>query len=356
MTKPYVLVANDKCWIEDISLSQLEKAALFPGIEKTVGLPDLHPGKTPVGAVYSSKTIIHPFLIGNDIGCGMSLFSSRLPLRKFRLEKVLSRFQGLSSLKEIPLKNPFKDPSPIKELGTIGGWNHFAELQALHKVYLKDSFDSLGLDPSRVHLLVHSGSRDFGQRIYEEFLDLQGYPVRGDIAMDYLKKHDSALLWAKRNRFLVAIRVLSFLGNDEDPIGILDSFHNFIQETNGDYIHRKGAVSALEGPVVIPGSRGDLSYVVKPTEDTSKSLFSLSHGAGRKWHRGSCKGRLEGKYKRGQISVTKLKSAVVTHNKDLLYEEAPEAYKKVEDIIEALREAGLCEVICSLKPLMTIKI
>jgi release factor H-coupled RctB family protein len=351
----YTLIANSKCWIEADSLSQLNSVSTLPGIVKVVGLPDLHPGKTPVGAVCLSAGHIHPFLLGNDIGCGMGLFESKLSVKKLNPERTSTSIRELDSLNNIPVENPYPEPCPLKDPGTLGGGNHFAELQAVTKIYNQDCFRTLRLDSEKVFLLVHTGSRDFGQRIYEEYASPKGIPLEDPKASDYLLLHDEALLWAFRNRCMSAKRVLSFLGTEGELK--LDSFHNFLENRDGAYIHRKGAVSTLAGPVVIPGSRGTLSYIVKPADDTSSSLNSLSHGAGRKWPRNLCKGRLTDKYtKPSQLQTTKLKSQVVCHNKNLLYEEAPEAYKNITEIVDALVEAGLCEVVCSLRPLVTIKL
>jgi release factor H-coupled RctB family protein len=352
----FTLIANSKCWIEDDSLSQLKKFSSSPGIVHTVGLPDLHPGKTPIGAVFASTGIVYPFLVGNDVGCGMALFGTRTNLKKFRPERAAGAYRGLSSLKELPFESPYAEPSPIKELGTIGGGNHFAEFQAVEKIFLKDEFKSLDLDRDKVLLLVHSGSRDLGQRIYEEFLSVEGISLEDPRAGKYLESHAEAVLWAGRNRRAVASKVTGFLGSELEYRPPMDSAHNFVEERDGVLLHRKGAVSALQGPVVIPGSRGTLSFIVKPTPDTRASLFSLSHGAGRKWPRHLCKGRLEGKYRRSDLSVTALKSRVICHDKALLYEEAPEAYKDVSQVVAALTDAGLCQVVCSLRPLLTLKI
>ena len=107
--------------------------------------------------------------------------------------------------------------------------------------------------------------------------------------------------------------------------------------------------------MIIPGSRGALTYIVKPAKDTSASLYSLSHGAGRKWLRGLCKGRLRDKYDRYEIHRTRLGSETICHDTNLLYEEAPEAYKGIDHIIHALVENGLCSLVAKLKPLVTFK-
>jgi release factor H-coupled RctB family protein len=107
--------------------------------------------------------------------------------------------------------------------------------------------------------------------------------------------------------------------------------------------------------VIIPGSRGALTYIVAPSEDSAIAMDSLSHGAGRKWIRSLCKGRLMNKCDKYAIRETKLKSVTVCHDVNLLYEEAPEAYKGIEHIIDALIEHGLCKVIATLQPLLTFK-
>ncbi|MFR1805123.1 MAG: RtcB family protein, partial [Faecalispora jeddahensis] len=129
----------------------------------------------------------------------------------------------------------------------------------------------------------------------------------------------------------------------------------FVEQRDGHFIHRKGAVSALKGPVVIPGSRGSLTYLVLPAADTSLPGHSLSHGAGRKWARSLCKSRIRNKYERDTIRQSKLGGRTVCHDTELLYQEAPEAYKNIEHVIAALVEHGLCKVIATLSPLVTYK-
>jgi release factor H-coupled RctB family protein len=158
---------------------------------------------------------------------------------------------------------------------------------------------------------------------------------------------------------MVAKKLMDYLGYSSDVKTLIDCHHNFLEERGQRYIHRKGAVSALVGMVVIPGSRGGLTYIVSPsdnTEDTDKSAFSLSHGAGRKWIRSLCKGRLRDKYHKGAIHETRLGSKTVCHDVDLLYEEAPEAYKGIEYIIDALVQHNLCSVVATLRPLLTVKV
>jgi release factor H-coupled RctB family protein len=153
----------------------------------------------------------------------------------------------------------------------------------------------------------------------------------------------------------VAEKLVDWLGFTAEPKSVIDLPHNYIERRGGDYIHRKGAVSAKQGLIVLPGSRGSLTYILKPAEDTGASLDSLSHGAGRKWARSLCKTRIKNKYHRDIIRRTALKSQVVCHDTDLLFEEAPEAYKNIEHILTALLEYRLVTVVATLRPLITYK-
>jgi release factor H-coupled RctB family protein len=105
---------------------------------------------------------------------------------------------------------------------------------------------------------------------------------------------------------------------------------------------------------MIPGSRGDYSYLVRPLP-SDLSLQSLAHGAGRKWMRSDCKDRLSPRYTVAQLSRTKLGSHVICADRQLIYEEAPEAYKPIDSIISALVDAGLVQLIARLKPVLTYK-
>lgn len=349
------VIKNEKCWMEHTALTQLENVASLPGVIRAVGLPDLHAGKSPIGIAVETEGVFYPHLIGNDIGCGMGLFATNALLRKYKQERFLTRLNHIRALEDLPTTNPYPEESPIYDLGTIGGGNHFAEFQQVEKVYDQAAFDELHIDQSRLLLLVHSGSRGYGQRILSAHLNFDGLKPDTWEGKDYLLQHDDALLWARRNRQIVAAKLMNHLGYSDDVNCLLDCHHNFLEGRDGVFVHRKGAVSALDGPVIIPGSRGSLTYIVMPAEDTQLSAHSLSHGAGRKWARSLCKSRIKNKYDRDTIRQTKLGSKVVCHDTDLLYQEAPEAYKNVEHVVQALVEHGLCHVIATLRPLITYK-
>ena len=140
---------------------------------------------------------------------------------------------------------------------------------------------------------------------------------------------------------------------------MLDISHNHVQrhEWRGEpgFLHRKGATPADEGLVVIPGSRGDYSYLVRPAAERDEALHSLAHGAGRKWARSDCVGRLKPRFSLADLQQTRFDSAVVCADRELIYEEAPQAYKDVDGVIASLQEAGLLTLVARLRPLLTYR-
>lgn len=355
MNQKVNIITGQKIWLESTAVTQLTSVANLPEVIKAVGLPDLHAGKNPIGMVLKTENIIYPHLIGNDIGCGMGLFKTGINIGKYNEKRWISRLNHIRELSDIETVNPYNEESPIRDFGTIGGGNHFAEFQQAEEIFLPEEFSLLELPENEIALLVHSGSRGYGQEIFAEFVNFQGYTAESEEAKAYFELHEDALKWARRNRTAVANKLIEWLGYSSEIISVIDLFHNFISRQGNTFIHRKGAVSAKDGLAVIPGSRGSLTYIVKPAEDCSAALDSLSHGAGRKWARSLCKSRIRNKYDRDSIRQTKLKSKVVCHDTELLYQEAPEAYKNIAHIIEALVEHKLITVVATLRPLITYK-
>lgn len=355
MDQNVTIITNEKCWMEQTAIDQLGGVARLPGVTHAVGLPDLHAGKSPIGIAVETRGVLYPHLVGSDIGCGMGLFATGIPLRKYKQERFVTRLEHIRALEDLPTGDAYPEASPIPDLGTIGGGNHFAEFQALEEVFLPQETAALGLERDRLYLLIHSGSRGYGQRILNQFPGAAGLPAGSGPAAAYLSAHADALLWARRNRALVAEKLVDYLGFGHTVLPLLDCFHNYVEERDGAFLHRKGAVSALDGLVVLPGSRGSLTYLLRPAADTAGSLHSLSHGAGRKWARSLCKSRIKDKYDRDSIRSTRLKSRVVCHDTELLFQEAPEAYKNIDQVVSALVEHGLAEVAATLRPLITYK-
>jgi release factor H-coupled RctB family protein len=360
------IFASDHAWIEGEAIRQLNITATLDGMKIVVGLPDLHPGRgNPVGAAFFSKNMIYPYLIGNDVGCGIALFQTSLKTAKAKRDKWAQRLSNLDSpwdgdihawLESCGLTSSGHDSTH----GTIGSGNHFAELQIVEKVYCKQDFLDLGLDKKKLFLLVHSGSRGIGEdllRNHTEKFGSGGLTEGTDEARQYLAAHDFAAQWAKHNRSLIATRFIQQLNSDCETV--LDICHNSVQEIEIDgepgWLHRKGAASSDKGPIVIPGSRGTLSYLVDPMGNQGMNLWSLAHGAGRKWDRKSCKERLRSQIAAKSLSQTELGGVVICDDRDLLFEEAPQAYKNIDKVIHDMQSEGLINVIATLRPLITYK-
>ena len=351
----YRIFTSDANWMESSALKQLESIAAYPGARLVVGLPDLHAGRSPVGLAAIFENHLYPYLIGGDIGCGMALFDTGLPLRKVKMEKWESRLNHIREFRDLPLDHPYVDESPIHDLGTIGGGNHFLEFQKIEEVVDPEDFEQLNLKGGKVLVLVHTGSRNFGQKVMGAFASETGYEAGDPQAAEYLAQHDLALKWARINRELAVVRMMDWLGFDQEPRALLDCPHNYLERRDGLYLHRKGALSSDHPLAVIPGSRGTLTYVVKPGPTVAEAGWSLSHGAGRKWARSLCKSRLRNKYDRRSVRRTVLKSRVVCHDTDLLLQEAPEVYKNITEVMAALVDNGLASVVATLRPLLTYK-
>lgn len=358
-------IASDELWSEGLAIQQLHTTANLPGMHRVVGMPDLHPGRGyPIGAAFFSLGRFYPALVGNDIGCGMALWRTDIVSRKYNADKFEKRLAALddiaedSWLEEHVAENLMQHPWR-SALGSIGGGNHFAELQQVDQVFNSERFDLAGLDTQHLLLLVHSGSRGLGQSILQRHIasfSHNGLVEGGDDAMRYMAEHDDALVFARVNRQLIATRILQQV--KATGHSVLDVAHNFVEPGSIDgqqgWLHRKGATPDGCGLVIIPGSRGDYSWLVQPVPSEA-SLCSLAHGAGRKWMRTECKGRLSGKFSPQQLSRTELGSRVICRDKQLIYEEAPQAYKSAESVVNCLVHAGLVEPVARLRPVLTLK-
>lgn len=332
------VVASSRSWIEGDAIAQLEATARLPGIVRAVGLPDLHPGRgTPIGAAFFSEGVLYPHLVGSDIGCGMALFHTGLEARGTKLDRYLKRLHGLEE--------------------HIGGGNHFAELLRLERIVDEARWRELGLDKDELMLLVHSGSRALGESILRAHTSIRGagsLVADSEAGRSYLAEHDHAVSWAVENRERIAEQFLDCIGGTASKV--LDICHNSVLPLGNGFIHRKGAAPHGEGPVVIPGSRGSFSYLMEPIGDGALGGFSLAHGAGRKWKRSEARERIRAFRLRKDLERTSLGSRVICEDTDLLYEEAPEAYKDITRVIADLEDHELARTTAVLRPVLTYKV
>lgn len=378
------IIASERLWLEDAALQQAKTTSLLPGMQRVVGLPDLHPGRGyPVGAAFFSSGRFYPALVGNDIGCGMALWQTDIVAGKARLDKLDKQIgnlddvidddewaalerrdagwpQRLAALSAL-MDAAGLDKGHLRSLGTIGRGNHFAELQVIDMVACEEALAQTRLAAKSLQLLVHSGSRGLGQAVLRAHVDAFSHDGLAEDAPEgaaYLRQHDAAVRYAELNRALIAARV--FHGLRCAAVPVLDVNHNTVTAACIDgrhgWLHRKGATPSDQGLVMLPGSRDDYSYLIEPVAAAgSLGLHSLAHGAGRKWQRTDCKGRLVRIATPAQLSRTAMGGRVVCNDRALIYEEAPQAYKNVDSVLDCLVGAGLVRVVARSKPVLTYK-
>lgn len=337
---------SDAAWIDGRATLQLAATAGLPGMVAVAGYPDLHPGRNgPVGAAFLADRLF-PTLVGNDIGCGMALFTLDLAPRKLSLDKAARRLRALEGeWDDAPEARGFG-------FGTIGGGNHFCEVQVVET--LTDAATLLGLGKDRLCLLVHSGSRGLGESTYRR---TEGRPSLDPDSAEgraYLADHDRAVEWAAANRLAIATRAARALSADFQLVA--DVPHNLLVPAGGAWLHRKGAAVATDAAVPLAGSRDSFSYLQAPTGAAETPFASVSHGAGRKHDRASMHGRIRKTQTSLQAQVrTSLGGMVLCEDPDLLIEEAGSAYKSAAGVLADLEALGLAKSIAALRPVLTYK-
>ena len=403
-----------KSWCENCeegAVKQAENLAKHPVVFGHVALmPDAHQGYgMPIGGVIATDNAVIPAAVGVDIGCGMIATETDIPAERFadmsfrrafqeKLKECIPVGEGVShrekqsweGFEEYADNNGARSnlwPSKLDRmnLGTLGGGNHFIELQKTTP--LDGTHDGAhGVRPlpdgSRIWLMIHSGSRNLGKRIEEHYHkianrlctrfrvpladpNLAFLPIEEQDGHNYFTDMLFALRYAKENRrrMMEAMKetVAEFVP-EVDFLRTIDIHHNYAacEEHFGKkvFVHRKGATSAKMDEIgIIPGSMGTASYIVRGLGNPG-SFMSCSHGAGRRmsriaasttltveecdramngivcerWHKyrgfGKAKGRLD-------------------------LSEAPQAYKDIESVIDSERD--LVEPLVRLVPLASLK-
>lgn len=347
--------ASPTSWIESDAVAQCHQVAALDGMIHVAGMPDLHPGKgAPIGAAMAS-TVLYPFLVGSDIGCGIAVFPIRL--KRPVPEKLAAKFPDLDrEIEDSDRAWDFADaavPSGYTEgLGTVGRGNHFVELARVDGVLAAEPAERLGLALKDLVLIVHSGSRGLGERILRAHTEVHGAGPAADPS-EYLKQHDEAVRWGSLNRRLMAARVAYALGA-EPAEPIVDECHNSVEIRDGVYLHRKGAARGDGRDVLVAGTRGTHSYLVAGHAG-SEANYSVAHGAGRKMSRADALRRGKAKHTVDELRRTPVGSLVVCGDRQLLFEEAPTAYKRIEQVIGDLTEFALATAVATTVPLVTYK-
>jgi release factor H-coupled RctB family protein len=346
-------------WIESDAVAQCHQVAALDGMLHVAGMPDLHPGKgAPIGAAMAS-TVLYPFLVGSDIGCGIAVFPIRL--KRAVPEKLAARFPDL----DVPL-DPVRDAGDpawdvldgdipaghTDGLGTVGRGNHFVELARVDTVFEPDHARRVGVAAGDLVLIVHSGSRGLGERILRAHTEAHGAGPAPDPAA-YLAAHDEAVRWGSLNRRLMAARVAYALGA-EPTEPVVDECHNLVERRGGGYLHRKGAAPGDGRDVLVAGTRGTRSYLVAGHAGPEAN-HSVAHGAGRKMSRADALRRGRAKHTVEELRRTPVGSLVVCGDRQLLFEEAPTAYKRIEQVVADLTDHGLATPVATTVPLVTYK-
>lgn len=377
--------------IDSESIEQLKKMAQLQFIYSHIAvMPDVHVGKgATVGSVIPTKHAIIPAAVGVDIGCGMNairlnLKASQLPdnltpLRHAIERKVPVGFELHKQIKAkastiIPLEKRLqpiikKHPGLVrmlrkfdatwqKQLGTLGGGNHFIEL------CLDENQD--------VWIMLHSGSRGLGNVIGTYFIELAkkeaqhrfGHVPDKDLSYfaegsnsfdDYVEAVEWAQLYAYENRremmrlILEAIRLL--LPPFQMTKEAINCHHNYVSRENhyGEdlLITRKGAIRAgLNELGIIPGSMGTRSYIVKGKANP-ESFCSCSHGAGRKMSRSKAKLLFN------QDDFIRQTEGIECRKDTGVIDEIPSAYKDIDQVMA--NQSDLIEIIHTLKQILCIK-
>jgi tRNA-splicing ligase RtcB (3'-phosphate/5'-hydroxy nucleic acid ligase) len=289
----------------------------------------------------------------------------------------------------------------LPQLGTLGGGNHFIEFQVVDRIEDIETAERWGLRQGQLVVMIHSGSRGLGHEIGGHFMRLAGkfvkthgikvpssnlaiLPLDSREGRDYLGAMNAAANYAFANRHIMAILVQGIirrrLGNT-DLSTVYDVAHNLASlerhARNDLMIHRKGATRAfpparMKGtpyadtgqPVLVPGSMGTASWLLRGIPAGQRALYSTNHGAGRVMSRSAARGRKRSK--RGRAGVAAAISdedfkksmqgiTLICEKPGAIKEEAPAAYKDIDSVIESVIGAELAAAVARMVPLAVLK-
>lgn len=281
------------------------------------------------------------------------------------------------------------------QLGTIGSGNHFLEIQEVVEVYDDGIAKQFGLFLGQITVMIHTGSRGLGHQTCTDYVQLmdrviENYgitlpdrelacaPFQSKEGQEYFHAMAASANFAWTNRQVITYKIRKawerILGGEEkNRLTVLyDVAHNIAKLENHsgkEYIvHRKGATRAFGPghsdlpekynktgqPVLIPGSMGTYSYILAGMKESAELAFgSACHGAGRRMSRARAKKSLS--YDKLKEELQKYGVIVRSGSRGGLLEEAPEAYKDIEKVVDVTHNAGIAKKIVKLKPLAVIK-
>lgn len=361
--------------LEQEAQNQIYDALALPFLKKLAIMPDCHKGYSlPIGGVALLDGVISPTYVGYDIGCGMCciITNKKFNLDERQRQKVFDKIHkripvGVGSARIEGLDHKeFRSASGDKnlnkkvgsklhnQLGTLGAGNHFIEVGPN-----KDGF---------ISMTIHSGSRNIGHSIADFYIrrsDLESRDLpngflhaNSDFGKAYIQDMLFAQDYALNNRKEMMLDLLYILNLPESLMKtVINENHNHAvpyglkpeSSINENlFLHRKGATPANKGQLgVIPGNMRDGVYVTKGLGN-EEYLSSASHGAGRKMGRKKAKKTLDhNRFKQQMHGIT------CSTDKSIL-DEAPDAYKKIEDVLKMQVEI-VVDVVDHIKPLINVK-
>lgn len=363
--KPYRIFAEV---LEQEALNQFESAMQQPFVLRGALMPDAHAGYSlPIGAVVATEGVILPSWVGYDIGCGMCALPTSFNADEVR-DKAREIFDGIyravpvgfshnarntewaegDSLPRTDRMQEIFGRNGLRQLGSLGGGNHFAEVGA----------DETG----KVWVVLHSGSRGIGHAAASHYMRIAsgdgkareghfGFAVGSAEGRDYITDLTFCLAFALENRREMMRRIEAVLSAHCAGIGEWDALinrnHNHAEQKDSLWIHRKGATHAEAGMMgVIPGNMRDGSFIVRG-KGNPDALWSSSHGAGRVLVRKEALRTLN------MEQFTEAMSGVVALVTAETLDESPFAYKDIYSVMA--QQADMVEVVAHIRPILNIK-
>jgi tRNA-splicing ligase RtcB len=366
------MTAPLRCWISeplDRAVEQsLERLRSADDVVRVAVMPDVHlADEVCVGTVMATSCSIYPSAIGGDIGCGaaamhfplsaaevaersddvLRLLKVVVPILKHRERQALPDALGSKVLSTDSLERT-KTRDGAVEFATVGRGTHFLEFQ-------ED-------DEGCLWAMVHTGSRAMGPAIQRSYADpatrgMTRLDVHSETGRRYLSDHDWALEYARSSREAIltaaAAVIARLFGAEPEVETYRDCSHNLVRwETHGSdrlLVHRKGAIPAADGEAgMIPGSMGTPTFLVVG-RGCEEALCSSSHGAGRRMSRGEAHTKISVRDLRRQMAAVRFDEGSI----ERLVDEAPAAYKDIEDVMRAQRE--LTKIVGRLRPVISYK-
>ena len=456
MVTDAMIFASEAVNLEPDAVRQLCDAASLPPAKKVLATADIHVGfGIPIGAVLGLDGAIMPPAVGYDINCGMRLLRTpftkgqidtdkiamdiardiplgegkeNLHLDRAGLEAVVH--QGAAGIPILAQKTSHRaweafDPDQfsedlkriedngslsgemgavpnaaaqkgINQLGTLGGGNHFIEIQYVQEIFDVDLAKSFGLSINQLVVMIHSGSRRFGYEVADHYMNVAAQrpenaerrkmlaylPADSGAGKSYIAAMAAAANFAYANRHIMALLVRRCFNRMFGPTPldlVYDVTHNMAKlETHGGtdlWVHRKGATRAFGPrhmassifartgqPIITPGSMGTASFLLVGTGTSDESLNSVNHGAGRVMSRTAARGKTRrGKYTtQALISDDQFKRSMkgiklIAGDRRRIKEEAPDAYKDIEEVVRIVIECGWAKAVARMVPLAVLK-